>query len=326
MQGKLSSSDLKRLIIDKINIKSDDIIVEAGLGKDCALVDIGSELLVFTMDPITASKEELGKLLVRINVNDIATSGARPLYMLATLLMPTTSDTSDIEVIMDDVVAELERFDIDLLGGHTEFTSAVNSPIGIAVLVARKEKTSLHDLSNISVGDYIVMTNTAGIEGTGIIATELSDEVEKTFGKDFLARAKAYIDKTVILEECLLASKIGVRAIHDVTEGGLLGAVWEMVHGAGLGCKLDGNNIPVSEETRELSEFYGINPLRLIGSGSMIAVVSAEKIEELMKGFQENEMTLSLIGRVTESGLYLEYDDAKELITEPVSDDLYKVI
>ncbi len=326
MQGKLSSSDLKRLIIDKINIKNDDIVVEAGLGKDCALVDVGSELLVFTMDPITASKEDLGKLLVRINVNDIATSGARPLYMLATLLMPTTSDASDIEVIMNDVTRELDRFGIDLIGGHTEFTGAVNTPIGVAVLMAKKPKVHVNDLSNICQGDYIVMTNTAGIEGTGIIASECSEEVEKIFGKPFLEASKAYIDKTVILEECLLASEIGVKAIHDVTEGGLLGAVWEMIYGANLGCMLYEDKIRVSKETKALSDYYNIDPLRLIGSGSMIAVVAPDKIDELLSVFDSKDVDSTIIGRVTSSGLYIEKAGVNEVITEPESDELYKVL
>ncbi len=326
MQGKLSSDELKSVILSNIEIKNDDVLVKANLGEDCAVIDSGEESIILTMDPITATSEHLGKLLVRINANDILASGAKPKFMMITLLMPTTCDVEDLKIIMQDVKAEIDALGIDLIGGHTEFTDAVNSPTAIAVMIAKKSKDKLLSITNIEVGDTIVMTGTSGIEGTGIIACEKADELSKEFGKDFVERAKTFVDKTLVLDSAIKANEIGVKAMHDVTEGGVFGAVWEMITGAKLGCQIEMSKIKVADVTEKITNFYNINPNRLIGSGSLIIVVSSEKADKLVNELNQMGENASKIGIVTKSKVMLYEDDKLVEIDEPSSDELYKVL
>ncbi len=326
MKGKLSADELKSLIFSNINIKNDDILVKPSLGEDCTTIKVGSELVAMTMDPITATAEHLGKLLVRINVNDVATSGAKPMYMMATLLMPTHSDKKDLELIMKDVKEEIDFFGIDLIGGHTEFTSAVNVPVACAVMIAKKDNSRVLSLANVREGDSIIMTGSAGIEGTGILAAENYDELSARFGRDFADRALSYIDRTVILDVALRAAEIGVRAMHDVTEGGVLGAIWEMVAGAGLGCEIIKENIPVDVETENICEYFDINPLRLIGSGAMIMIVEDKNTDHMMDELKRSGARPSYLGKVTKSGLYVCDKENRTLMDEPHSDEIYSVL
>ncbi len=326
MQGKLSTSELNDLVLSNITIKNSDVVLGSAIGEDCAAIDFGDELMVLTMDPITATAESLGKLLVRINANDIATTGAMPRYMMITLLMPTTSNTEDLKIIMKDVKNEIDKLGIDLIGGHTEFTSAVNSPTACAVMLAKKPKRDFTSLKKIEKGDYIFMTGSAGIEGTGIIAMEKSFELEQKFGLDFVKRAKEYIEKTLVVDAGISASKVGVKAMHDVTEGGVLGSIWEMISGAGLGCKINKSKIFVDEETKIICEHYGIDPFRLIGSGSLIIIVSKDRCKELEKALESSSTKFSIIGCVTDEKLLIDDGLSVSEIKEPYSDELYKVV
>ncbi len=214
---------------------------------------------------------------------------------------------------------------VDIIGGHTEITAAVNKFVVITTSIGRVLKDKLVTTSGAQVGDDIVLTKSAGIEGTAIIAFDKEWELVEGIGCESVERAKGYMDSISVVKEGKLAGDFGVSAMHDVTEGGVLGAVWELAEASGVGVEVIEDRIPVARETEEICKFYGINPLKLISSGCM--VIACEDGQALVEKLEENGIKASVIGKVT-GGVErkLISGESIEDIEQPESDELYKVV
>lgn len=326
MLGKLSSKDLQKLVLDQLKFESSDVIIGSALGEDFAAIRSNDEILYITMDPITACTKNLGKLLVRVNANDIACSGKYASAMMVTLLMPAGTSKEDLQYIMQEISKEAKKSEISILGGHTEFTEAVKRPIGIATMLAFGDKESILLTENISLGDKIVLIGSAGIEGTGILAHELEEELKTFFHLEFIERAKSFTEDIDISKEAYISAKCGAKKLHDVTEGGIMGALWEMFHGKNLSSKIFKDEIHIKDETEKMCKHYDIDPYKLIGSGALIVVISEENIDKLKSELSETSKEINIIGEIIEADNPIVVSDETYLLEENFSDELYKLI
>lgn len=162
--GKLPNEILREKILRKIRKINEDVIVTPSIGEDCAAIKFDDEVCVVTTDPITAATKDIGKIGVIINSNDIASSGVRPIGITVTLLAPPNAKIEEIENIMDDIIKTCEGLNIDILGGHTEITDAVNRYI-LSITAIGKGK-NIVKTGGAKVGDDLIMTGYAGLEGT----------------------------------------------------------------------------------------------------------------------------------------------------------------
>lgn len=323
--GKLSTEQLKELIFSTLNKKREEILITPNVGEDCAYVDFGDYVCVMSTDPITGTSEEIGKLAVHITCNDIASSGVSPLGIMITIMAPCGTTEDDIRNIMIDASREADKLNVDIIGGHTEITDAVNRIVISVTGVGKQLKSELINKDKPKIGDLIVLTKGAGIEGTGIICFEKEDELKELFGESIVQEGKSLLDKISVIKEGIVAGKVGVSCMHDVTEGGVLGAVWEMCDLYDLGCNIYNDKIYINESTKIICDYYNINPLRLISSGSMIIGVDKDKIDLLKGRFDKENIEFSLIGEFTEEGNVL-VGNGNESIAPPESDELYKIV
>lgn len=324
--GKLDSELLQKIIFNNIKLHRKEVIVRPGIGADCAVVDFGEYALIMSTDPITGSASEVGKLAVHINCNDIATNGIEPLGLMMTILAPEGTTESEIEQIMKQASYEAGKLNVEIIGGHTEITKAVNRIVISATAIGRQLKSEVVKSSGASVGDKIIMTKTAGLEGTGIIALDLEEKLNSTFSREIIEGAKKMVDDISVVKEGVISGKIGVSSMHDVTEGGILGAVWEICSASKLGCNIYKEKIAVAKETIEICNFFDIDPLRLISSGTMLITINKEKENQLIEELSKNGVRASTIGEITEKGCFLIENNKKTDIEPPESDELYKVI
>ena len=296
--GKLENSELEALILNKFKRIRPESLTVPRVGEDCAALDFDGDLIVLSMDPITsAGDKSLGLLSVHVNCNDAICMGAEPVGLLVTLLLPPDYPTEGIGRIADDLSAAARVAHVDILGGHTEFTDAVTRPITCTSVVARMPKG--HKLSGLQAGDELVMTKSAALEGTAILATEHADKLAH-LSPALLREAEGYFSLLSVVPEGKVALHHGVHAMHDVTEGGILGAAWEICYAAGLGLILDRDAIPVSEATREIARAAGIDPLRLLGSGSLL--IGCADGRAMAEALQQAGIPAAVIGRVAEAG------------------------
>lgn len=319
--GKLSTEDLNKLI-NCNNVRRSDVRIKSKIGEDCSVVNFGEYECVLSTDPITASDHNIGKLAVNVNVNDIASCGVEPVGILVTILAPQSASIDDLKCIMNDISSETSKYNMEILGGHTEVTDSVNRIIVSCTVIGKCVKGKAVSTSCAKAGDDIIVTGHIGYEGTSILAHDYEEKIKSILTEKEIEEAKKYSNDISVLNAGLICGKFGVSAMHDITEGGLLGALYEMADASGVGFKIYKNKIPVSKVTRKLCKGLGIDELRFISSGSML--ISTKRGDILKNILSENNIFSEIIGKITESGKILEDNGSKIEVEPPHSDELYK--
>lgn len=326
--GKLTASQLKEVIFNNIKKKRKEFLNSPGIGDDCAAIDLGEKVCYISSDPITGAVSEIGKLAVNITCNDLATTGVEPMGIMVTILAPPSTTVEDLQNIMIDMESECTVLNVDILGGHTEITDAVNKIIVSVTGLGFGTKAHYEDKKEILEGDIVLLTKGTGIEGTAIIAYEKEEELKAVLSQDEINHAKSMMDLTSVVREGLLSSKLS-KGMHDVTEGGILGAIWEVAELSRLGVTIYRDQLNVSDVTHKICDYYKIDPLKLISSGSMLIVVSPQNKDELLDKLISNEIPTFEIGYFTqnvEEKFMYNSEDQRSNISEPESDELYKVV
>lgn len=324
--GKLPNEILEKIVISNIKTKRKEILVGAAIGKDSAIVDFGEEVCVMSTDPITGATKDLGSLAVHVSCNDVATSGAEPLGVLLTILAPPETAIEDIENIMIDASKAAEEINIEIMGGHTEITDGVNRIIISSTVIGKQKKDKLPNVKDIKVGDKVMVTKWVGIEGTVIIAKELNDKLKDKIGEEKLIEAQNLGNMISVVKEGIICGQIGVKYMHDITEGGVFGAVWEASKAINKGIKIKEDLIPVNTITREIGTLLNIDIYRLISSGSMLIIAGEDKVSKINEELSRNGIKSTVIGEVIESKILLEKTGHTIEIEPPSSDELYKVL
>ncbi len=330
--GKLSNEELSRVIFDEIKEIRSDILVRPGVGEDCGVVKIEDMACVLTTDPITGATEELGKLAVHVSLNDVASSGAEPVAILLTLLCPENTEPKEIQRIISDANREANALNVEIIGGHTEITSAVNRIIVSVTAFGKTPVEKLIRTKGAHAEDYLYLTKHVALEGTAIIAREKEEDLREVLGRSEIQEAMEMFNKISVLKEGQIGSTVGVSAMHDVTEGGVLGAIYELCECNELGCKVYNHQFNVKEVTQKICDYYTLNPLKLISSGSMLMSVPRDKAPEFEQQMLQAEIEYAKIGFLTEvqDKLLVYGEEADQEIADPIeppmSDELYKVV
>lgn len=305
--GKLPN-DLLEGFLDQLSINSDNdptVLIKPGIGEDTAAVDVSDdEILVLKSDPITFTTDAPGQYAVVINANDIATSGGTPRWFMATLLFPSGTTGSEIRTVMKDLQTVCRQSGIALCGGHTEITDAVTRPVVSGMMVGTVRKENLRDKRHMAAGDQVLLTKALAVEGTSIIAREFGDRLLRLgMTKPEIERCRQFLSRISILNEAQIAGSFdGVSAMHDVTEGGLATAVDELSIAGRHAIGIDIDRIPTYPETEQICRFLDLDPIGLIGSGSLIICCSKGDTQGLMNQLDKAGIASTCIGEVLGKG------------------------
>ncbi len=324
--GKLPNELLEKIVIKNINNKREEVIVRSGIGEDTAILDLNEDLCVLSTDPITGATKDMGSLAIHISCNDIATSGGEPIVVLMSILAPEKTTEKEIENIMIEAGKAAKQLNVEIAGGHTEITDAVNRIVINTTAIGRLKREKLPRIENIKPGDKLLITKYAGIEGTAILANELEDVLLPELGEEKLQVAKSMKNMLSVVEEGIISGKVGVKYMHDITEGGVLGAVWEAAKASGLGVKIYRDAIPFREVTVEIGNILNIDIYRLISSGSMIIITDDNNSDEIIEKLRLEDIKCTVIGEVTKEDILMMEDGKIKEIIPPASDELYKAL
>jgi len=303
-QGKLPN-DLLENFLDQFPVDDPSLLIRPGVGEDIAAVRIDNEeVLVLKSDPITFATDSIGHYAVIINANDIATSGAVPRWFLSTLLFPYGITPSEIWQVMNELNSVCRRHGIALCGGHTEITDAVSRPVVTGMLVGTVAKKNLIDKRNIRPGDSVLLTKAVAVEGTAIIAREFKDKLKDLdMSETEIEKCSGFLSDISILKEAQIAARsAGISAMHDVTEGGLATALMELSVAGHHKIRIDMDSIPVFPETKKICRMLDIDPLGLIGSGSLLICCKKNHHENLITRIRNAGINVNCIGEVLEKG------------------------
>ncbi|RLI21874.1 hydrogenase, partial [Candidatus Bathyarchaeota archaeon] len=237
--GKIPVEILRDIVFRNLGVKRKEVILGPSVGFDGAVLDIGDKSLIVSIDPITGAVERIGWLAVNINANDVATFGVKPEFLFSCILLPEGADRETVETIcaqMDKAARELE---IAIAGGHCEVTPGIKNPIVVGCIMGLTEKGNYVTAGGAKPGDKLILTKSAGIEGTAILASDRESQLRKAVDSSTLKRAKEFFKKISVVKEAILAFKTGgVHAMHDPTEGGVAGGIHEMTDASNLGVKV----------------------------------------------------------------------------------------
>lgn len=324
--GKVPENVLKRSILQQFHTKREEVLLGAAVGEDCAAVKLEEdEVFVLSTDPVTGTSIDIGSLAVQVTLNDIASSGAIPVGVMLTVLLPADITEEAIRQIMQQAEEICKKADVQVIGGHTEVTSAVSRPVIVATGVGKVKQDALVATSGAKPGMDLVLTKWAGLEGTSILAKEKYEALRIRFSKSFLLKAQKFDELLSVLPEAAAAVKSGAGAMHDVTEGGIFGALWEMAESSGVGLEIELKDVPLKQETVEICEFFGINPYGLISSGAML--IAAWDGSQLVRDLKKEGIEAAIIGKATEGrDRILLKEGERRFLEPPKADELYKVI
>ncbi len=268
--GKVPPEVLRRLVYTHLGVQRPDVLVRAGIGEDCASVEFGDEVAVLTTDPITGAGADLGWYAVFVATNDLAAAGAEPVAVMLTVLLPPGRPLGELERVMQEAGRAAASLGIEIVGGHSEVTSGIDRTIVVMTALGRAPRGAVLRSGAARDGDALVLTKGAGIEGTAILAADLGTRLRLALGEAVVERARQFRHRISVLPEGRAAARAGARAMHDVTEGGVLAAVHEMATASGVSVSLDADRVPVPDETAAICTHLGADPLALIGSGALL--------------------------------------------------------
>jgi hydrogenase maturation factor len=300
--GKLPLDLLRKLLRRLGETKDSRVMIAAGIGLDAAAIRVGGTTLVAKTDPITFVSDEIGTYALLINTNDLATMGATPKWLLATVLLPARATTaSSVSRLFAQLRAICRRHGVSLCGGHTEITEAVTRPVVVGCLLGECVPSKIVTAAGARVGDAVLLTKGLAIEAVSILARERADEIRRRHGAGFLVRCRRYLRHpglSVLRDAQLAMATGGVHAMHDPTEGGLSSALYELAEAAGVGLKIDANSIRILPEAAQLCADFGLNPFGAIASGSLLICADQTFERRMVSRLQQARIPAARIGTV----------------------------
>jgi hydrogenase maturation factor len=310
--GKISPEIFSELIFPRLGARSQSILVGPQHGVDVGIVEIGDKAVALTTDPVFIVPEygweRAAWFAIHILASDAVTSGLKPCYMAIDLNLPMEMTKGQLEIVWDTMHRECEKLGISIICGHTARYENCHYPmVGGATVLSVGEKDEYITPRMAKAGDKIIITKGPAIEATGIFATMFPKLVEKEFGAGFSQRAQEIFYKMSVVEDAMTAVSVGVRdegvtAMHDATECGVWGGLYEIAQAADLGARVEKEQIVVEDCVREICQYFGIDPYAAISEGTLIIACCEHKAQEVIEALSRKGIASSVVGELIDPG------------------------
>jgi hydrogenase expression/formation protein HypE len=328
--GKIPVDILKEVVFKNLGAERKEVILGPSAGIDGAVLDLGDKSLVVSMDPITGAVERIGWLAVNVNANDVATFGVAPAFLFSCMMLPENAERKLVETISSQMSAAAKELGVAIVGGHCESTPGLANPIVVGCILGLTEKGRYVTAGGAKPGDKLILTKSAGIEGTAILATDREKELGKTLSAAVLEEAKTFWNQISVVKDALTACKTGgVHAMHDPTEGGVAGGIHEMADASNVGVKVTEEEITVQPETAKICSHFQIDPLQLIGSGALLISAEAKNASQIVSNLKREQVQASVIGEFTENAeqrVLMLKGGGEKALPRPLSDHLWTAL
>jgi len=324
--GKIPINILEEIVFKNLGMKREEITLGPASGFDGSVINVGDKCIIFSMDPITGAIERLGWLAVNINANDVATFGVEPAFFFSCILLPENTDRKIVETICTQMDKAARNLGIAIAGGHCEVTPGIKNPVVVGCTIGMAEKDKYVTAGGANPEDKLILTKSAGIEGTAILASDRKKQLKKRIGVSVLKKAEQFFNQISVVKDAMIAFKTGgVNAMHDPTEGGVFGGIHEMADASNLGVKIFEGRIPVQIETVEICQFFEIDPLQLISSGALLISARPDSAENIIENLRKNSIQSSVIGEFNENATHriVKKGNGARALPRPLSDHLW---
>jgi hydrogenase maturation factor len=309
--GKISAEIFSEIIFPRLGAKDRSILVGPRHGTDVGIAKIGGKAVSFTCDPVFIVPEygweRAAWFAIHILASDSVTSGLPPKYLSIDLNLPMEITKEQLSVMWDTIHRECRKLGIAIITGHTARYENCHYPmVGGATIIGVGELDAYVSPRFIKPGDALIITKGPAIEASGIFATMFPKLMLKQFGSDFAQRAEKLFYKMSVVEEARLAVSCGIRdegvsAMHDATECGIWGGLYEVAEAAGCGVRVEQERIVVADCVQEICGLFGIDPYSSISEGTLIIACRPHKALEVVKTIRNKGIEASIAGEFTEA-------------------------
>jgi hydrogenase maturation factor len=328
--GKVPTDVLQNIVFKNLGASRKEVILGPTAGVDGAVLEIGDQSVIVSMDPITGAVERIGFEAVNVNANDVATFGVRPAFLFSCIMLPEGADSQMVESISTQMGRAAKELGVAIVGGHCESTPNLVSPIVVCCIIGLTKKDQYVTAAGAKSGDKLILTKSVGIEGTAILATDREAQLSKVLSSEMLQSAKNFYNQISVVKDALTAYQTGgVHAMHDPTEGGVVNGVHEMANAANLGLRIFEEELVVKPETMEICRYFKIDPLQLISSGALLIASEAKSAPKIIKALKQQGIYATVIGEFNshskECSLQTKNGHTQTL-PKPVTDQLWTAL
>lgn len=321
--GKVSENVLKRSILKRCGSKQEDMVQGPGVGRDCAIFHVKENQYCMTsVETVVTDRAERMRHGVFHAVNNLVCYGARPVSVSLSITLPECGEESVLRELIDRADESCREIGAALSGGHTEVSAAVSQPLVTVCAMGMAQETAAA-LSGIRPGLDLVMTGYAGMEGTALLAREKEAELLTRFPLDLVKTAQRFDQDLYLGKVSEIALECDTKAMHDISQGGVFGALWELCERGGVGMEADLKKIPLKQETVEICEIFGLNPYCMLSGNAMLA--AAEDGQKLVMELAKHGIFAMLIGRTTDKKDKILFNgEESRFLEKPAQDEWWK--
>lgn len=334
--GKISPAVFERLILPHLGAKNSSVLVGPQNGVDVGIAEIGDRVVSFTCDPVfivpAYGWERAAWFAIHIIASDSVTSGLKPSLLAIDLNLPMEITAGQLETVWRTMHRECVKLGISVITGHTGRYENCHYPmVGGATMVGIGSKDRYVTPRMARAGDKIIITKGPAIEASGILATMFPQLIEREFGKAFNKKAQQIFYKMSVVDDAMTAVSLGVRdngvtAMHDATECGIWGGLFEIAQAANLGVRIEKEKIVVEDCVPEICNYFGIDPYISISEGTLIISCRAHKADEILKALNRKKIKASIVGELTKPnlGMLLVRDGKDNKLEHPIVDPFWR--
>jgi hydrogenase expression/formation protein HypE len=337
--GKVDRDFLRRVLVKNLGVKNKDVLVGPGMGLDNAILRIGpGRIMVVTADPISIipslGMEDSAWLTVHEIASDLTTSAVRPQFAVLDYNLPPSLNMREFERYVAAVGRECSKLGVSIIGGHTgKYPGADFTVVGGGMMMGTADESNYLTSKMVREGDELLMTKGSAIEATAILARAFPRMLEEKIGRSLTNKAKAYFEKCSTVKDALTASSVGLKSdgvtsMHDATEGGLLGGIYELAVSSGRTLEVDLDHVIISEETSKLCLSFGLDPLITLSEGTLLLTCIPERSDEVLRRLRKEKIHAASIGKVGRKGggrVLLGPTDGRREYVPPKFDPYWKV-
>jgi hydrogenase expression/formation protein HypE len=335
--GKFPLDLIEKMVYHRLGAKNAEVLVGPGHGRDSAVIQLrANQVLVATADPLSVipalGLKDSAYISVHLLASDLATCGFPPRFLMVNLSLPPRMSNEEFEEYWICIHRECKKLGIAIVGGHTgRYVGSDYTVVGGGVMMTlAPDKKYL--ASNMSrPGDLLMMTKGTAIATTAILSRVFPETVRKEYGTSFLKRAQLYLRKFSVVEDALTAASVGLRdkgvtAMHDVTEGGLMGALYELSEASNVGMEIELSDVIVTEEAKRVCDLFSLSPYSTLSEGTLIMSVKPKKARRVLETLELKGIKSAVIGKVTEGkdGRWIVSEGGRKPLEKPTSDPYWK--
>ena len=320
--GKISEPALKRSVLRPLWGSPAEVMYRSGA--DCAQIPWQDGLLpVYSVvNEVPGFADDPGMLILAA-ANNLAAGGAASEGFLVSAVLPPEYEEQQLKADMCRMREIAQKYTSPIIGGHTQISTSVTRPLYSITGIGSRSREATQNHRMLQPGDVLVVTRAIALGGTVAIVWEKEDELLKHYPFSMIDRAKAFGNELVVGETARAITHFGAAAMHDLSQGGIFNALWEMADQAGVGLEVDLKKIPVRQETIEICEYFDINPYYLYSAGALL--IGTEHGEALVSYLAAQGIPAAVIGRVTDGNDRVIRNGSERYLDRPKPDEWYRI-